>query len=293
MTDSSNNLSERLVRSARQFIAFFRFGSVLKNLVGLLGASILFVLLVMLWLRIYTQHGQQIPVENYLDALIMDATRDAKSKRLRMVVEDSIFVVGRAGGIILAQNPRPGSKVKKNRRIYVTITKTAPDLIPLASLPPMYGHEINSVRKSLQQRFAIQSEILANVFDDGPPNMVMAVLYQGDTLVDARRKSDDFLVPKGGLLHFIVSKDRSDQVRMPDLECVTLAEADFILRANQLQFGEIHLDENVTQRQSAWVYRQEPPFAPGTWMEKGDSLSVWLSQVKPARCPADTLDDQE
>lgn len=290
MTDIKNNLLERIKAYWQQLIAFFRFGSILKNLLGLAGAGVLFLLLVMLWLRLYTQHGQKITVENYLDALVTDAIRDARTKRLNMVIEDSIFVVGRTGGIILAQNPKPGSKVKKNRRIYVTVTKTEADLIPVSSLPAMYGHEINSVRKSLRQRFAIDSEILASVFDDGPPNMVMAVVFNGDTIIDATRKADDFLIPKGALLHFIVSKDRSDQVRIPDLECITLAEADFIVRANQLMFGQIHLDPNVTHRQSAWVYRQEPNFVPGSWMDKGDTLSVWLTQVKPARCPSDIPD---
>lgn len=243
------------------------------------------LLFVIWWLRCYTHHGQKLVVENYVGTLMTDAEKDARSKDLRMVVEDSVFVVGKPGGMILAQNPLPGSTVKENRRIYITITKFQADLIPLASLPGLYGQEVNGVQKTLKQRFAIESRILQEVFDEGPPNIVLAVVFNGDTIVNAVRKKADIMIPKGATLELIVSKDYSESVAMPNLECQTFTQADFILRANRLVLGNVYLDDNVTNRFSAYVYRQDPLWSPELILDKGDTINVWLTQAKPARCP--------
>lgn len=279
-------MSETSFKSrALKFFRLFKSPFVLKNIVVILAAGLVFLLLIMLWLRLYTLHGRQITVDNYINALYEDAYKDGKSKKLELVIEDSLYVVGKEGGIILSQNPEPGAKVKKNRRIYTTITKSVADLVDFELLPEMYGHEINAIKKLLKQRFAIESEVVHAVFDQGPPNMIMAVIFEGDTLISAKKRIAEGGIPKGSTLQFVISKDLSEAVALPDLECKTLSEAEFVIQANQLRIGTLHLDDNVTDRYNAFVYRQAPLFKPGIIMEKGDTISLWITQAKPARCP--------
>lgn len=288
MPATNASLSDRLRKGYGKVVHFLTSALFVHNLLALVGAGLFFILFVMWWLRCFTQHGDHIVVENYIGALFEDAARDALSKDLQLVMEDSVFVVGKPGGTIIAQNPSGGSRVKEGRRLYVTVAKFQADEIPLASLPLLYGQEVNGVRKSLKQRFQIESEIVAEVFDDGPPNMVLAVLYLGDTLVSARHRAVAGSVAKGATLQLIVSKDVSEMVPMPDLVCQSYGQAEFMLNASRLVLGELSLEEGVTSRGRGWVSRQEPPFVPGTLMNKGDTISLWLAPVRPARCPVES-----
>jgi len=282
------SLPERLRKGFGNVLHFLTSALFINNLLALLGATFFMLLFVIWWLRCYTQHGEQHVVENYVGALFEDADRDARGKDFRLVREDSVFVVGKAGGTIITQNPVPGSRVKEGRRVYVTVAKHLADEIPFASLPAMYGQEVNGVRKSLKQRFHIESEILAEVFDEGPPNVVLAVLYGGDTLVSARRRPVTGSVAKGATLQLIVSKDVSESVLLPDLVCKSYSQAEFVVNANRLQFGQISLDDGVTDKYRSWVYRQDPPYLQGARLDKGDTIAIWLAPVRPARCPVET-----
>lgn len=288
MPATNDSLSDRLRRVLGKVGHFLTSALFVHNLLALVGAGLFLILFVMWWLRCYTQHGDHIVVENYIGALYDDAARDARSKDLQLVKEDSVFVVGQPGGTIITQNPGGGSRVKEGRRLYVTVAKFQADQIPLASLPLLYGQEVNAVRKNLKQRFQVETEILAEVFDEGPPNMVLAVLYLGDTLVSARHRAVEGSVAKGATLQLIVSKDVSEMVPMPDLVCQSFGQAEFLLNASRLVLGQLNLEEGVTNRARSWVSRQEPPYLPGTLMNKGDTLSLWLVPVRPARCPVET-----
>lgn len=280
-------LSDRLKRMARSLVHFLTSALFLNNLIALAGTSAFLLLFVMWWLRCYTHHGEKIPVDNYKDAEFVEAQKDARRKDFELVAEDSVFMVGRPGGMIITQNPEAGFAVKEGRRIYVTITKWQADQIPLNSLPPMYGQEVGGVQRALKQRFALESQVVREVFDDGPPGMVLMVLFEGDTLVDAKRKLGKGTIAKGSRLNLVISKDISESSPVPDLVCQTLSQAEFLVKAARLELGGIHLDDNVTNRASSWVYRQEPVPARGLVLAKGDSIQVWVTQARPYSCPDD------
>ena len=68
---------------------------------------------------------------DYENTLIDDANKDANKRSFEIIVNDSVHIVGRRGGMIINQNPVKGSLVKENRKIYVTITKFNPDKLTL------------------------------------------------------------------------------------------------------------------------------------------------------------------
>ena len=286
MSEPKATLFNRLGRGFRSLVHFVTSALFINNLLALIGASAFLILFVSWWLRCYTHHGQKLIIKNYVGVLVQDAREDADDHSFELVVEDSVFMVDKPAGVILAQNPAPGASVRENRKIYVTITKEAADQIPFASLPMMYGKEINVIRKTLKQRFQIDAEIVGERFDEGPPNVILEVIYMGDTLINRVRKSNpNMSVDKGGSLQFVISKDVSESVQLPNLDCQTLNDADFLLKANRLVLGELHLDETVTNRYSAFVVRQQPAYASGLVLAKGDTVQLWLTQAKPARCP--------
>lgn len=286
MSAPQATLSDRLKTWGNAFLHFISSALFINNLIALVGATLVLILFVSWWLRCYTHHGQELTIKNYVGILQEDAREDAEDHSFQLIIEDSLFMVGKPPGMIIAQNPVAGSKVKEERKIYVTITKQQADMIPFASLPMMYGKEINVIRKILKQQYKIDCEIVHERYDQGPPNVILEVIYEGDTLVNARRKTaKNAQVSKGSTIQFVISKDVSESVQMPDLVCQPLTEADFLLKANRLTLGDIHLDETVTNRQTAYVVRQVPPYSSGLIATKGDTISLWLTQAKPARCP--------
>src|SRR5689334_14026925 len=82
-----------------------------------------------LWLKLYTHHGQALKMPDYTGFQYEEAIKDARHKKFRMSIQDSLHILGKPGGEIVKQNPDPGSLVKQNRMIYVTITKRNPDQI--------------------------------------------------------------------------------------------------------------------------------------------------------------------
>ncbi len=241
------------------------------------------LLLSMLWLRLYTHHGQALVLPDYTDVPIQEARQDAKKNSFQIVVIDSAFIVGKDGGIIIDQNPPGESRVKQKRKIYVTVTKYLADQIPLRRLPIMYGKSFERKRRELKQGFEINAKIIGRKFDSGAPDHILEVVYDGETIVNADRRKDNTLIDKGGTLEMIVSKPTGASLSMPDLACKTIDEAVFLVRSLQLVVGEKNADETVLDEGSAFVWRQYPD--PSSRVYTGDTVTLYLTREEPLDCP--------
>ena len=61
-------------------------------------------MLTLLWLRFYTNHGQELEMPDYIGVQLDEASKNAEDKTFQIVVTDSVHIVGTAGGEI----QRPG-----------------------------------------------------------------------------------------------------------------------------------------------------------------------------------------
>jgi len=240
--------------------------------VGLLIALIFFVL------GIYTHHGEKIPIPKLTDADINLAVEMAEDAGFEVIVSDSVFVVGKKGGMILAQNPLAGSFAKEGRKIYVTLTKYAPDMISVNSLPALYGKSYDLKKKVLLDGFEIQSSVAGYQFDKGDPGQILRVIYGTDTIIDQKGIKEDVNLPRGARLRFILSTKEGGRIEIPDLICKNYDEALF-LAGNNVQVVVIK------GQGGQYVTAQEPVFAPGMVMDRGDTIFVELSNTRPPDCP--------
>lgn len=244
---------------------------------------LVFLLLVFLWLRIYTHHGQRLIMPDYTGQIFETAMRDAKARSFRMVAVDSVHIVGKRGHEIIIQNPLPDARVKENRTIYVTITKLAADQVPLSRLPALYGKSFERKKLELKQGFDIQSEIAGRMYDPGEPDHILAVIYKGDTIIDKRKRGSDVLIDKGGTLSFIVSQRTGGKLPVPDLICMTYAEAQFLLSNSGLEIAEVIQEDGIVDVLTAYVSGQVPDPSEGM-IEQGSGMRLSLSSEKPLRC---------
>ncbi len=93
----------------------------IKNL--LLAALIVVVLVtIVLWcLSIYTQHGKAVDVPDVKGLQVEQASSFFEKNKLRYEVIDSAFIKNAAPGSIVEITPKPGTKVKEGRIIFLTI----------------------------------------------------------------------------------------------------------------------------------------------------------------------------
>jgi len=79
---------------------------------------------------LYTRHGQEIPVPDLSNLIYEDARELLDRLDLKIVEESKRYDSSNEFpiGAIMGQSPRPGSTVKKGRRIYVIVSKGEPSI---------------------------------------------------------------------------------------------------------------------------------------------------------------------
>jgi beta-lactam-binding protein with PASTA domain len=236
----------------------------------------------MLWLRFYTNHGQKLELPDYEDTFIVDAIKDADKRSFQIIVNDSVHMVGRRGGMIINQNPKKGALVKENRKIYVTITKFNPDKITLADLPVLYGSDFDQKRKELSYQ-EINSVIDGFKYDPGEPNHILEVRYNDEVIVGANIERKDVEIEKGGTLHFILSEQSGGTTKIPDLRCMTVAQARFYLEGLKLRLGNI-TPQGVENMDDAYIVNQLPAYDPVAIIDMGSPIDIMVSENIPEDC---------
>lgn len=260
------------------------FGNIIFRNIILIGLFLLLLLfLTFKWLDFYTDHGEELIMPEYVGMDVKKASSEAREKSFKIVVSDSIHIVGKDGGIILKQNPEKGDLVKENRKVYTTITKHLADLIPLGRLPDLYGKNYSRKKYELENSFEINCKIVGRRFDPGAEDHILAVIYKGDTIVSAVSRKEDIKIEKGSQLGFIISEKGGGIVPVPDLICMTTDAALFILESYGLVLGSELSDGSVGTGELAYIYRQFP--SPGSQnLVQGSTVDIFITKMQPPNC---------
>src|SRR5688572_25189539 len=264
------------------FITYLRTKDFKYTIIGVVLFLAIFGLLGFLWLKIYTHHGQELELPDYTGYQYEDAVKDARKKKFRMSIQDSLHVLGKPGGEILSQNPAPHSLVKQKRMIYVMITKRSPDKVLSARLPELYGKNYDRKKKELAEHFEIKSKVIDTRFDPGEAGQILEVRYKGKVIMDSRGRKDDVPIEKGDVLDFVISEKSGGMVVVPNLVCKTYEEAQFLLENLGLVVGEVTEKGNITTMATAYIIRQEPDEGEEIMMET--PILITVSQNKPGKC---------
>jgi len=255
-----------------------------RNILAMLLFLFTLLLVTSWWLKCYTRHGQKIQLPDFVGKTMEEAERLASKHDFSLVKIDSVYWVDKPGSIILQQTPEAGSYVKEDRKIYLVVTKHNADLITLASLPTLYGRSFEVKKAELERGFEIKSNVVGYIYDAGPVNYIMAVIYHGDTILSSKFERAEYQFPKGATLDFILSTDTGAEIPLPDVVCMPYSAASFLLSSLGLIIQEV--DEDVIDNKNAsYVTHQEPIFDPEVKMKSGDTLRVFLNSKKPASCP--------
>lgn len=246
--------------------------------------SFILLLLIVQWgLRWYTHHGQKLEMPDFVNTPVSDASEVARNNKFQIVVNDSVFIVGKKGGMIIDQNPAAGSFVKQNRKVYVTITKYETETIRLGDLPVLYGNSFDQKKTELKYR-DIELDIKDYAYDPAEPNHILSVYYNGELVISKDIVKKDLLIKKGTTLECIVSKRDGGDVTIPDLRCMELEEARFLLESSKLKLGTVVVKGEIEEGSPQFILNQSPPYDGITNIKMGESVTVTVGSEKPASC---------
>ncbi len=264
---------ERVSYFFNEIIQFLTNKQFIKNILGMIAVCIVMLLLVMLWLRFYTNHGQKLEVPQYIDQDISSAQKDAKKKSFELIVNDSVHIVGKAGGIIQNQNPPYGSQVKEGRKIYVDITKYQADIIELADALPLYGQDYE-LKKAELARKTIYSEIKEFRYDGLSSNTILEVWKGAELLIDVQKDLNTLRLPKGTTLSFVVSTQEGGSHEIPALVGNSVKTARWIVERNRLRIGTITWQGEIGEEDEAEVVSQSPVYDGISSLSTGSSVDI-------------------
>ena len=130
------------------FLRFLFSKKFLKHFLISIGITLVLIWLIMQSLSWYTKHNDYIIVPDYRGLYFTDVKSNPEFSNYQFLVIDSIFDADKPKGSILSQDPFPGSKVKKNRMVYLTITSTVPEKTIMPELRDLTLRQAESMLES-------------------------------------------------------------------------------------------------------------------------------------------------
>ncbi|MGE0089376.1 MAG: PASTA domain-containing protein [Bacteroidales bacterium] len=264
------------------FLKFLASKLFLKNLLYAVALLISIFLIFFIVLRIYTHHGQAIPVPD-LAGLSVDEAKDVSKKdQFRIEVADSVFNSDLPKGTIIEQNPLPGSKVKKKRRIFVILNAVNPESVKMPNTVGVSHRQAEAMLKNL----GLEIGKLIHV-PDIAINNVLKQRFNGTDILEGE------LVPKGSKIDLVLGRGLSDQrTQIPDLFELKLMDAKSRILQSAFNTGAVIYDQSIvdgTDSINARVWRQYPSFEENKLLNLGSTIDIWLSIDSIKFITADTL----
>ena len=272
---------EKIKTFAKAFWQFISSGIFLKNFLGMIGSVVLFFFLTSWWLTCYTDHGDSIQVQDFKGMKFDEAKAKAEKMSFNLVINDSIFLADKEPNIIIDQHPKPLTAVKENRTIYLKVTKSTPPQIPLPALVGNYDY-VQYSKKIIRK--GVKAQIVKRVYDAKQAENTILYLIINDKKVSEDDLQAGVTVPEGSTVNFVVTERGGSFVPMPNLVCMKLEEAKFVLENYNLNIGEIIKDKSVSSKNSAYIWKQEPAYNSDDKIRIGTQINLYLKKERPDGC---------
>jgi eukaryotic-like serine/threonine-protein kinase len=130
---------------------FFRF-LLSKRFLKHFAASVLIMAVLigitLVFLGVYTSHGDNFTVPDFSGKTVDQVNTNPDNADFDFVVIDSVFYPEKIMGTVINQDPFPGSKVKKGRKIYLTVVSSIPEKTSMPDLKFLTLRQALSVLES-------------------------------------------------------------------------------------------------------------------------------------------------
>lgn len=231
---------------------------VLKNLLYMALVSLGIVIVAFFLVRLYGRHGKELELQNIVGENIEVAEQSYRD--LRFIAIDSLYQDGQPGGVIIKQDPLPGTKVKPGRKIYVTITSYSREDMMM----PKLSNTASSAIKQLE-RLGMMGNLIFRV----DPTCAGAVIRK---TINGCRVEEGEKLKAGTMVDLTIAMRDGDSQVLPFVIGMNSNEARQALHSKMFNVGEEH---GLRDRNKAIVVRTEPEFTGVNKYPYGTAVEIW------------------
>lgn len=182
----------------------------LINLVAMAAVVVAAVLITFRWIDSYTEHGVAIIVPDITGMQEEDAVQVLGKHHLVGVVDDYTYIKGVPVGEIINQRPAQNAKVKRGRKIYLTVSSGNQ---PMIAVPDVADN--SSLRQAESRLRAAGFKLTPHDTIDGELDWVYGIRYNGRELQGQEK------IPEGSELTLIIgggNKEEADTLGVAPVE---------------------------------------------------------------------------
>ena len=260
-----------------------KLGFVTTNLLIAVGVAVVAVVVLLLSLRSYTEHGVEMSVPNITGLYLEEAKIILESEGLHIEVIDSTYSNKAPLGTIVEQNPSAESKVKHGRIVYVI--QNARMRRPVI-LPELRDASLRQAETSLR---AMGLEVDSVVYEPSTYRDIVLDIRMGDSIISAGSRLEE-----GSKIVLVVGRGQgSEEVEIPAVIGKSLEEARSWLLSHRLTMGVVEYDVPPTEEtQGQYVVYSQTPES-GTIIVEGSSVNLKLSLDIEKTVTADNEQNEE
>ena len=261
---------EQLISGVKKIYQYIVQRIFLRNLLLAFLIVIVGTFIIMLILKLYTRHSEELSVPDLRGLTLEEAISAATSKQLQVVLFDSVFLTDFERGTIVEHHPKAGRKVKRNRKIFLTMNAMHPERVPMPDLISL------TFRQATARLETFNLKVGEVTYEpDIGINLVLQQKLNGKDLPPGDS------VNKGSSIDLVLGKGLSNELSsIPVLTGLKLEEAKIKAADRFLRIGGI-LDDNTIvseeDRINAWIYQQRPENGPDARLPLGSSIDVWIT----------------
>ncbi len=236
-----------------------------KHLGIIFGLTLVLIFVIIKVLDSYTEHGEYILVPQLYGFDGDSLVANSDPQFLQYVLIDSIYDAYVRPGGVSQQHPLVGAKVKKGRKIYLTIVSKGREYVAMPNLVDL------SIRRAIdiinQSRLRVNQLIFVDNF---ARNAVLAQLIRQDTI------APDSLVLIGSPINLVVGNGHNPAgVHIPFLIGKTAEDARETILKSSLNFGGADTLFGRS-KENLRVYKQVPSFGKKEGVFLGDEVRISL-----------------
>ncbi len=216
------------------------------------------------FLPVYTRHNRTIVVPNLHGIVLENIEQFLKERKLRYKIKDeNSYSSDYAPNTVLNQDPMPGSKVKANRTIYISLNAKSP---PIIMMPNLLHCSIRGANMVLINNGLRVGRV--KYISDIAHNAVLKQSYKGKKIRSGNP------ISKGSKIDLVVGAGLGHRfVQLPDIVGKSKEEAEILLRNIGLQLGSI-IYEIIEDKSPNSVFKQFP--LAETDVRVGSMVDVWI-----------------
>ena len=180
------------------------------NLIAMAAVVVAAVFITFRWMDSYTEHGIAVKVPDITGLPEQEAVAVLAEHQLVGVTSDHVFVKGVPAGEITAQRPAASAKVKRGRKIYLTVSSGNQ---PMIAIPDIIDN--CSLREAESRLRAAGFKLTPHDTISGDLDWVYGIRYSDRELQNYEQ------VPEGAELTIVVGggdKTESEVLDMPTVE---------------------------------------------------------------------------